>query len=44
MTIAAFDGIFRCSIVTPNGRNPCIRTVWQRRDGDYWLVTAYPFD
>ena len=36
--------IFRCSIVTPNGRNPCIRTVWQRRDGDYWLVTAYPFD
>jgi hypothetical protein len=35
---------FRCRLVTPNGRDPCIRTVWQRRDGDYWLVTAYPFD
>jgi filamentous hemagglutinin len=34
--------IHRCAITTPNGRNPCIRTVWQLRDGDYWLVTAYP--
>lgn len=34
--------VFRCSITTPNGGTPCIRTVWQLRDGDYWLVTAYP--
>ena len=36
--------IFRCTIATPDGRDPCIRTVWQKRDGDFWLVTAYPFD
>ena len=36
--------IFRCAIASPDGRNPCIRTVWQQRDGDFWLVTAYPFD
>jgi len=35
--------IFVCSIVTPDERSPCIRTVWQQRDGDHWLVTAYPF-
>jgi hypothetical protein len=35
--------IYRCVITTPNGSNPCIRTVWQLRAGDYWLVTAYPF-
>jgi filamentous hemagglutinin len=36
--------VFRCNISTPDGRDPCIRTVWQKRDGDFWLVTAYPFD
>ena len=36
--------IFRCTIATPDGRDPCIRTVWQKQDGDFWLVTAYPFD
>ena len=36
--------VFRCAIATPDARDPCIRTVWQKRDGDFWLVTAYPFD
>ncbi len=36
--------VYRCSIITPDGRDPCIRTVWQLRSGDYWPVTAYPFD
>jgi hypothetical protein len=36
--------VFHCNIATPNARDPCIRTVWQKRDGDFWLVTAYPFD
>ena len=36
--------VFRCRIAMPDGRAPCIRTVWQRRDGVYWLVTASPFD
>ncbi len=36
--------VFRCAITTPDRRNPCIRTVWQERDGGFWLVTAYPFD
>lgn len=33
-----------CSLQTPDGRNPCIVTVWQRRGGvgDPVLVTAYP--
>ena len=33
-----------CSIDTPDGRNPCIITVWQVRGGvgDPVLVTAYP--
>ena len=36
--------VVRCSLVTPDGRNPCIRTVWLR-DTDsktYRLITAYP--
>jgi hypothetical protein len=36
--------VYRCRIITPDARNPCILTVWQHREGDYWLVTAYPFD
>jgi hypothetical protein len=51
-TLEAVDGssrygekhVFRCDIATPDGRNPCIRSFWQKRDGDFWLVTAYPFD
>jgi len=35
--------VYRCRIITPDARNPCILTVWQHREGDYWLVTAYPF-
>ncbi len=35
--------VFRCAIETPDRRNPCILSVWQRREGDTWLVTAYPF-
>lgn len=37
--------VVRCSVETPNGRNPCIRTVW-REDGagGVVLVTAYPAD
>src|SRR5450759_5297708 len=31
--------IFRCAITTPDARNPCIRTVWQLRGDDDWLVT-----
>jgi hypothetical protein len=36
--------IVECSIASPDGRNPCVRTVWQREagDGDPILVTAYP--
>jgi hypothetical protein len=36
--------VFRCNILTPDASEPCIQTVWQKRDGDFWLVTAYPFD
>ena len=36
--------VYRCRIITPDARNPCILTVRQYREGDYWLVTAYPFD
>ena len=34
----------RCSIVTPDGRNPCIVSVWIVRVGrdEAELVTAYP--
>jgi filamentous hemagglutinin len=36
--------VVECSITTPDGRNPCIRTVWQREgnEGDPMLVTAVP--
>jgi hypothetical protein len=33
----------RCHLVTPDGRNPCILTVWMEEDGKpIRLVTAYP--
>jgi len=33
-----------CKLQTPDGRNPCIRTVWMVEAGaDPRLVTAYPF-
>ena len=35
--------VFVCGIAAPDGGAPCIRTVWQQRNGDHWLVTAYPF-
>jgi filamentous hemagglutinin len=34
--------LVRCRIVTPDGRNPCIDTVWMTRGGTTTLVTAYP--
>lgn len=36
--------VIRCSIKTPDGRNPCIRSVWMRDPGSatYRLITAYP--
>ncbi len=44
--ISAFGSksVVECRIDTPDGRNPCIRTVWIR-EGDaspHRLVTAYP--
>jgi hypothetical protein len=34
----------RCVLRTPDGRDPCIRTIWQVRAGEHpRLVTAYPF-
>lgn len=38
--------VVRCRIETPDGRAPCIVTVWMDRDdkGDARLVTAYPAD
>jgi hypothetical protein len=39
--------VFLCEIATPDRTSPCIhtvwRTVWQQRNGDHWLITAYPF-
>jgi filamentous hemagglutinin len=33
----------RCEMVTPDGRNPCLRTVWQVTGETVpRLVTAYP--
>jgi hypothetical protein len=35
--------IYRCNIPpAPNGREYCIRTVWQKRDGIFWFLSAYP--
>ena len=34
--------VFRCNIVTPNGRNPCILTVWMRSAGRFEFIAAYP--
>jgi hypothetical protein len=33
---------YRCNIRTPNGRNPCIISAWESRQGDWWFETAYP--
>lgn len=36
--------VVRCSIATPDGRDPCVRTVWMVRAGEHHarLVTAFP--
>jgi hypothetical protein len=35
--------VVRCTLETPDGRNPCIRTVWMDEGkGSAALVTAYP--
>lgn len=37
--------VVRCTIDTPDGRNPCIQTIWiDDGDGMPRLVSAYPFD
>jgi filamentous hemagglutinin len=45
-TIATEHGskhVVRCSIATPDGRGPCIVTVWMKEgDAPARLVTAYP--
>lgn len=35
--------VYRCSIRSPDGRHPCILTVWQFRTGEWHFVTAYPW-
>ncbi len=36
--------VIRCSITSPDGRNPCIVSVWEQTPvgDDHRLVTAYP--
>lgn len=35
---------YDCAIQSPDGRNPCIRTVWMEIGPGQWtLITAYPF-
>ena len=38
--------VVRCSIPTPDGRNPCIQVIWIRENGsaEQRFVTAYPYD
>lgn len=38
--------VVRCSVVTPDGRNPCILSVWNVLPGktEAVFVTAYPAD
>ncbi|MFD2264286.1 DUF6883 domain-containing protein [Lacibacterium aquatile] len=33
---------YRCNLPTPDGRDPCILSVWQFRGDDWHLVTAVP--
>jgi hypothetical protein len=34
----------QCVLQTPDGTNPCIRSVWEIPDGEHpRLITAYPF-
>ena len=33
----------RCNLVSPDGRNPCITTIWAvERDQPPWLITTFP--
>ena len=35
--------IYRCKLPpAPNGKEYCVRTVWQRRDDIFWFLSAYP--
>jgi len=35
--------VVRCTLRTPHGRNPCVRTVWMVEDAEApRLITAYP--
>jgi len=38
--------VIECSIHAPNGKSPCIRSIWTIEDAEEIprLVTAYPFD
>ena len=44
--VTPFDGIkyeVECSLATPDGRNPCIRTVWiSQAEQPPRLITAHP--
>lgn len=44
-TAYGIKSVVQCSLDTPDGRNPCIRSVWFLETGSKLqrLVTAYPF-
>lgn len=43
-TALGTKSIVRCNLVTPNGRNPCVLTIWFKPHGStaHRLVSAYP--
>ena len=43
-TSFGLTSVVECNLATPDGRNPCIRSVWNRKTGSavHQLVTAYP--
>lgn len=44
VTVFGTTSVVQCRIETPDGRDPCVRTVWQQDAGAtiHRLVTAYP--
>ena len=44
MTPFGVTSVVECNLATPDGRDPCIRSVWNRKTGSavHRLVTAYP--
>ena len=41
---SGLTSVVECNLATPDGRNPCIRSVWNQAPGSlvHRLVTAYP--